>query len=765
MYIISFVSRLFRRQPAETAWAQVTRWVVQSILLLIPLVYFPGTSFPVAFNKTFALVILIWIAALLWSIDRYLTGHMPVIRRPLAIGLGGYAGFVILSFILSPDVYRGVVGISGFFAEGIVPLLSYGVLFYIIITGISREGIRRLMYAMTCGLGLGTLITLLQRNGVFILSGAETQVTRFFTVASATDGVAAAAGLCLLLCVYILIRERRSVIRILAGSGAFMSAVVLYQLALLVPLYILTAVVLLWLASTSIRSRGVPIPWVIGPSAVAVVLALIIIAIGFGYAPDPVSQPVTIPFGGALEMAGQRVIHSPLWGVGPQNIYHDYSTFRPASINETSFWNLRFVKSNNAWLGIVHSLGIGAFAALVWLCAWVAQRVMLYFRGKHLLANDSGQLLVLSLVWLVITIHGFVANYSPVLWMWWWVLLALMVVSSVDQKTIYSIKTPRLPLSLGIMAGTVAGLVLLVFFGGRVWQADRTYVQAQGDISAGASFESIISQLDRAIELNPYETKYYELLAQGYVSQAKVVATQTPDALAQQQEYTQLAINAQRRAEAADPYNPEVYESSAGIYDTLRTVVANADIQAVAAYDRAIAVDENNPLLYINRGRARLLVAQANISDGGEMEKDGQVYAEAALSDFQRAQQLKSDLLIADYNIALAHQILGDTESAIAHLENTAQRYPEQPDVLYTLATLYFEHGDLNAALSLYDTVNIVAPSYRGTYWQRSFIYEQQGNLEAARSELEALLEIDPENAQATDRLQQLTDTESDIVE
>ncbi len=764
MFVLSFIRRLFHRQPSETIWADITRWILYGTFVLVPLIYISQMSFAVEFNKTLILVILIWIAALTWSIDRYVTGTLVAPSRPLVIGLGGYVLFVAISFILSPDLYRGAVGISGLFSEGVIPLLSYGVLCYLVIVTHRTQSLTRVLRALTWGLVLGVLTTLLQRNGIFILPGSETHITRFFTVASATSIVSVTAGLSLFMSTFYSITEKKLFWRIIAGGGILISALVLYQLALLMPLYVWAGAAVIWLGILSWRSRQIPLQWVMASSLVATGLIIILIVIGLGWAPEPVSQPVSIPFGAAVNMAGQRIIHAPFWGAGPQNVFRDFAEFRPDSINATALWNLRFVKSYSAWLGIIHTLGLGAFAALVWLGVLVLRRSIRHLRTS-LGSSTSGLVAVLiGIAWLGLTAYGLIGNFTVIIWMYWWTLLGLFFVVSTDQKLITVRRVSRVA-TLGAMMSVTTAVVLLIVFGVRVWQADRLYVRAHAEINNGAEFDSIVKSLREAIALNPYESKYYELLAQGYASQAQTVAEQSPDDLDSQQQYAQRAVQTQVEAEGADPHNPVVYESTAGLYDSLRSLVVNADRQAVAAYDRALEHDPHNPLLFLNRGRALLLAAQVQQDEGGGLTDDGRASVERALSDFQRAEQLKSDLLVADYNIALAYEILGDSQAAIDHLQAVLHRYPNQPDVIYTLATLYFDAGDLDAALDLYTQVNTLVPNYRGAYWQRSFIYEQQGKLDAARAELEILLTIDPENAQVQDRLQQLTSDQSDTAE
>lgn len=298
----------------------------------------------------------------------------------------------------------------------------------------------------------------------------------------------------------------------------------------------------------------------------------------------------------------------------------------------------------------------------------------------------------------------------------------------------------------------------LTYYYFRLWRADYHYARAQRNIAAQESFDLIERDLLRATSLNPHESSYYQNMAQGYVAQAQLAASDTSKS-AETTTLVQKAVSALAQARAASPQDPATYEQEAALYDSLRTLVGNVDELSINAYSEAVARDPVNPLLRLNRGRARLLLAQRFLAGTptDAQKTDAGTLISAAMTDFSVAAELKPDYLLPEFNLALAHVVKGERDQALAILQSLAQRYPDNPDILYTLGTWYQESEKSDQALELYARVLAIDSSYLAVHWQRALIYQQQGKKDEAIAELKSLETANPGNTAVQEKLQTLT--------
>jgi predicted Zn-dependent protease len=114
----------------------------------------------------------------------------------------------------------------------------------------------------------------------------------------------------------------------------------------------------------------------------------------------------------------------------------------------------------------------------------------------------------------------------------------------------------------------------------------------------------------------------------------------------------QQAISEAKVAVTLSPQNIAAWENLGATYQAIMPVAQGSDTWAAASYQKALAIDPTNPLLWVNLGS--VLVHQKKYDD--------------AIVAFDRATSLRSDYANAYYNLANAYKLKGDAISATGAL-------------------------------------------------------------------------------------------------
>lgn len=119
----------------------------------------------------------------------------------------------------------------------------------------------------------------------------------------------------------------------------------------------------------------------------------------------------------------------------------------------------------------------------------------------------------------------------------------------------------------------------------------------------------------------------------------------------------------------------------------LKQVPERNTLEAIAAYDNAIALDPDRSMAYNNRGAAYL-----NLKD-----------LERASADLDRAIALASDNVIALINRGSVRAVTGDFEGAFSDYDQAIALQPNHAEAYYNRANAYYDFGDLDRSIADFD--------------------------------------------------------------
>jgi tetratricopeptide (TPR) repeat protein len=110
----------------------------------------------------------------------------------------------------------------------------------------------------------------------------------------------------------------------------------------------------------------------------------------------------------------------------------------------------------------------------------------------------------------------------------------------------------------------------------------------------------------------------------------------------------------------------------------------------------------------------------------------------------------------ANYSLGMVYAQLNDTERAYAFLQKALVAKPDFPEALNNLGILYLRtRRPEEAAKSFQESIR-VAPNFEPAYFNLARLYAIEGDKDKARTTLEKLLEIHPDQAQAKKELDNL---------
>ena len=149
------------------------------------------------------------------------------------------------------------------------------------------------------------------------------------------------------------------------------------------------------------------------------------------------------------------------------------------------------------------------------------------------------------------------------------------------------------------------------------------------------------------------------------------------------------------KATELDPANALTYDPL-GFYFLTRHDLA----QAIAAFEKGIALDRNNMPCYVGLAIASVLSGEPKKTTG---------YAEKALSLDPRGQTNSASMLF----LGVGHLFLGHDDLAIAWIEKARVENPNNPNQLYHLAVAYAKKGDLAKSKATTAELLRIAPNFK----------------------------------------------------
>lgn len=389
-------------------------------------------------------------------------------------------------------------------------------------------------------------------------------------------------------------------------------------------------------------------------SAIGIVVALGLILVTTQWLKDLVLPPWRISWYTAVEVLKTPL--SLLFGAGVDNYASLFTRAKDPAYNLATTWSIStYNVARSGVLQIVSELGLFGLVAFLLLSIALLRSAF----------SQHGTLALRVLTIYVLTILiVFPASYIVL-----FLFFLTIGITSAYEKSKVSLIDLSFALPYVIATTIVSAVVVIgsIYFLGRAYAAEYMYKRSLSGL--GVTGMNPYEDLRSAIRLNPRMEKYHIDFSRLNLLIANNIARKDKDKITEQDRQTiaqaiQAAIAEAKNVVALNPQRSTNWENLALIYRNIINVAQGADQWTIAAYQRAIVTDPQNPSYRLNLGGT--LYTLGNYDE--------------ALKMFEQAVALKPDWPNAYYNLAWAAYQKEDFQRAALSMQNVLQLMGDKKD-------------------------------------------------------------------------------------
>lgn len=387
----------------------------------------------------------------------------------------------------------------------------------------------------------------------------------------------------------------------------------------------------------------------------------------------------SVSFSDSWSVTSRAFAQRPVFGYGPSTFLTVFAFYKPQALNNTIYWDTLFVKPFSFYMLLLSEVGLVGVAAFGFM---LYKLVLSLFKNSKLKddANFTGyafnlKFLALFILFLLLTTSGNVVILGLL-----FIVLALSVSfekfvpgSGVEEMKVsitgeLSKKDTSSLISVvdkvfSIYKIYIVVLLVVLFFGlnfvYRVVAADALFLSY---FKPATNLLELRDNYARAASVNPRNDFYQKSVINVDRSIVKAIGDSISKKTDLTEEQKKAAVDdiskvikdAATRAEFITSdlglsTNPQNWESKGLVYQSVLGVANNSDINALRAYNEALARNPLNPRLVASVGNVYYFQKK---------------YQEAATA-FYRAVQLKPNFAVARYNLAKSLEELKQYDNAL----------------------------------------------------------------------------------------------------
>jgi len=700
----------------------------------------------------------------LWLIRGVVTGKIELPRTPLDMPIVLVLGVLVLSALVSGDVWHSVWGFWGDPSRGVLAYLSYFVFYFatfhlvrigkvgVIIFGLGVTTISVSAWVLWWNIAPNTFFDVEQYREVFF------------------DGVSSAYALLFLLPILLGWAQSRVVAR--AGESVKYSPWITGRILLFLVVFVafsLSVSVISWVWAVAVFSGWLLLALLLAilrhPKTAWFPLSLAFVAVGayfggsiFVYNDERPSSLITA--NDQWEIVQGALGENMFVGVGPSLYGQVFARYRPLELNQTDLVLARPYEAPGLLFEVGATWGTLGFVALMFLFLF-AFGVALFggFDGKMGRIHEWMGALVSMLA-----LGGYVlvSEASGLLLLLWFVLVALVLGlareggSTMSTRTLSTRPSSEYMLSAAFAVFVVAGaLGYSAYMLARISVADAVGAMARNS----TSHEVAIAYYERALALYPQEGRYASFVARRYLGvleEGEIDVNNASD-LERVEDDMNTASEYATRGMNRMPGDVTAVEMAAQVYEKLSVYEAEFSEVASQTYGKATELEPHNPRLYSKQGE--MIIRQA--IDTQDPQKKREILKQAKQS-LETALSKKDEFPQAWYLLALTQEGLEEVDGAINSALRATAFAPNDAGALRLLARLYdtrANEGDFEKAKNLYEEAAKINEDDVASYYALAVMHKREGDLASAlRYYSLALGRLSPENEEERARIERERD-------
>lgn len=393
--------------------------------------------------------------------------------------------------------------------------------------------------------------------------------------------------------------------------------------------------------------------------------------------------PLSISWYAAVEILKNPF--TALFGVGTGNYSAIFTQVKDVSYNTTQFWQLSsFNIARSAFMHVLTEMGLLGALAIVFTFLTVARNI-------KKVSMPAAALMTYAMISFVVFPPSFM-NYFIL-----FTSLAFFTaqITKREHDEVYVADLRKL-----LPVFVTAIVLFAVFIGGVTYFtsiafASEVMYKRAIDAIAPNNIRDLYEFQRQAILINPYNEDFRRSFSQTNLLVANNIASKKPEEITDQDRQTinqaiQAAIEEAKAAVALNPKKVTNWQYLASVYRNIVNVAQGAELWTIAAYQRAILLDPQNPVYRLELGGVYYLL---------------QSYPDAQRM-FEQAVSLKPDWANANYNLAWTYYQQGQYAQAVAQMnrvlalidqKNNKADYDQAKKDLAEFTEKAKEAGDQNA--------------------------------------------------------------------
>ncbi|MEK7203525.1 MAG: tetratricopeptide repeat protein [Patescibacteria group bacterium] len=736
------------------------RMLVYILVFLVPLFFLPFTSEILEFNKQF-LIFALSAAGLILYLGQVIRTGQLVLKKSLAnYGVLVFLGAALLVSLLSSFRYQSIFG--GFeagFYESLVSSASFAILFFLILNvfgvrqgtdhNTAKNDVLKLLNifgtSLFSALLLGVLVMF--KVPVFKLLGMNRDI--FSTAGTFNVLGIISAFLMILAFSGVLKNNFFSYVRI---PALFLSLFVLFVINWWI-LWLVAIIGLVFVMASNSLSD-----WRISNyfwPLVVILLAVVSMLLNFNLAGIlSIDLPLEVApsFSSSFKIAREVLTKNTFFGVGPENFSLAYDLYKPISVNNTVFWNVRFQEATSELFNIIISFGVIGLVAFLFLI-WIGLK--LSFKNYGLMPL----FIVLVAAW-VLYPYNMTLGFS-----FWFLLgvLALLASGKNDELTVNLEKSPKHSLITSVSFVGILVLVIIGFYFLTLrYVANLKFAKALTTQDVDRQTEFLVDAINLSRSEGLYSRSMADLLVSRINQELRSLnnvktARERQDIISRIQNFSVTAINLSN--EITQRHGEEAFNwfSRALVYESLINIVDGSEDWAIRIYDEYSKRSPKDPVPYLKKGSINLTRADF-LRQLNQVNLRSQVslHLKSAEENYQKAIELKSNYVLAIYNLGVVYERQGRVKDAIRQLELTRSANPLDANISLQLGLLYYRDNQKDQAFNEFQKAISIFPDFSNARWYLALLYEERGRIDNALEELRKIEVLNPDNQVLKSKINEL---------
>lgn len=669
------------------------------IFFLSPLFFTGLAAQGLGFEKMILFYFLALVGLVAWVTKGVISGELPLKRTPLDIPIIATLVIFAVSTLLSISVKDSVIGSYGSSSKGLAAVIIFTLFYYLVVNNINAKKIKTLFWLTITSASLIIIYALLQLKGWYLLPFDFSKNISFNPLGSLsalTTFIVITLPLLIVAITQIKVILPNANLKLLTVAKAFLGLVSVCAMVVLTllsgftfwPIAIVgSVIVLMFFLAKIIKTNSNNL---LIPLGMFLLLIILLVLGNFNFVNLNLPAEVSLSRGASWDIAKASLRENPIFGSGPSTFYYSFSKFKSIDFNSSPLWNVRFDSSSGAlfeFLATVGVLGIISISVLILISLSVIFLTIIKTEDKEI--NSILLAFFASFISIILFSLLFAQNNSIILLS---ILITILAVSSAmvmypekfKDVTLSFRSSPKYALALAaIFLSVSAGVVILFTIGLKMYLGD---MYAKNAIAA-TDTDAKIEQLNKAIQLSPYQDSYYINMANTYMAKANQLALSGTDQAEVGINLSKAIEQGRKAVEIAK--NKAVNNESLGlIYENASFYTRDALGWSESLYGKVIELDPQNPTPYLRT--ALINMARANAETDPEEKK---YYINEAIKKYDEAIAKKNDLAAAYYGKAIAYEKNTDINNAIENLKQANLVSRNNLDYRFELGRLYFNRG------------------------------------------------------------------------